>query len=417
LAVKWWFKGARPSKPRFNRKKRAIVDAVSCLEESNKEYRSNKFKLFSKGEASRARKNGRIKARGKSKALREFIKENKGKNDKKFVIEVSSSKFKQSYDLTDYKAPSYKASQNELDGLNKLWKKFDKNMVGFVSRDDVNKILSEIGIKDSFPGAGQVTFDDFAAWWFQAEYTRPERKKDQEKKTEQKKYDFSDKRKSFREFRSKNSKKGRKSHWDLNFFIGKDKTFKNNVEFYEQVFAPAGSETQLQQLDKIWKAADKEGFGRFGETQFISFLKKQGLHVTDKSIVDRMKNAEGFVTYEKFATWWFSKPTKGVQNKEVTPSPKKKQMVAAIRSQTKGSAAKLKSRFNLVTDEESAKARQAARAKFDVVRKDFADWRAKSCSSSPKKKSRDQYDFDFEISYKDPNDGGLTVVGSAAIIG
>jgi len=423
LAAKWWFKGQSPSlRPRVNRKKRAIVDAVQCLEESLKEKKDSKFKLFSKQQARRAKKNGQTKANGKRAAFRKFRKQNKGKLQKRFKIEVSSKDFKQVYDLTNFSPADYSANETEIRGLNTLWKKFDKNMLGFAKPEDVGKLLEEVtgieglsktenGFPEDFAKGGDVSFDDFASWWFEAKFERPQKKqKEEEKENEQKdfKKKFEGERKSFREFRKKNANK--ESKWNLNFFIGKDQKFESNVEFYAPVFAPKGSETQLKMLDKIWKKVDKDGFGQMDGEKFTSFLKKQGIQIAEGTL-ESLKSKDK-VTFEKFATWWFTGPSKGVSNVSVKASPEKVQKVNAIRAQTNTINRKFVSKFDLDDDKTTAAKRLSARAKYNAERQKFSEFRSKTASDSPVKK--DNYDFEYVISFKDSN--GLTVIGKQAVV-
>lgn len=444
-AVQWWYTGVEPAEKTVQRVSNAKRKAARKQKEQSYMFKVIAADLFTKKQASRARKNARIKNKEKSQKLREFIKKNRGKRwgdaekGERLILDVSfvvkSGKGKVEYDVTDYKPVELDSTPQQQRTVDLVWRQYDKQGVGTIDYDTFQKLAKENNLSETpFAKGKEVKFDDFIQWWFKSpdkttDQASPEEKQEEtpeprpspskkkvqllprntvKSKAKEFQKRFALERSKFRKFRKKQNASTPKKQKQKDRVIIKtkkedeQKEFEYNNENYIPAFIPAGKQIQFEQLDRVWKKNDTEGIGKLDVDDFRKMLSQQGLKCS-KETLEKLQDSETNVSFEKFATWWFSKSQGVVPHAPPTPADKK-QKVKTTRSSLAAIHGKFNSKYKLASPEEFSKSVLGNSRQIALEKSlDFKKWRLEQAKNPDR-----VYDWDIEIQYNDP---GLVVQG------
>lgn len=374
---RWWF--SKEHLPAYSRaQKRSISTVEKEWEKSNADLMERYAKRQRFTKTFRQKRADRRKKHGKRK--------------RNFVLEISTSKKqKLEYDVSNYKPLDI--DDSKLKQVNVIWMNYDKDGTGKISKAAFQKLVESMG-KDTdakvFEDKEEVVFEDFVNWWFGLQ--KPADKKAPSKRGSKKLLSAAEVKKLRQKFAEKfairskavkdkvknspmpKSRTGRRITTEI--FAGATKDCKKisyDITNYAAPYVPREFEAQERHLDLIWKNFEKAGTGKLTKEEFGKFVESFGSKVEDEKVLSSLQDSEGFITWEKFDAWWFSKDNKAVVPM-APPAPKDavRQKVSDIRKSVKAVAEKQKSKYNGKTTEAELKERviqysakkQAESAKF-----------------------------------------------------
>lgn len=273
---------------------------------------------------------------------------------------------------------------------------------------------------EAFKGKDNIVFEDFVQWWFDMKGPKEEAAAKAPTAKETKEMTWKSKQagkllsnEEVKEIRQKfaikfaaksrevkdlvkNSpmpkRSGRKSA-SVEIFSAKNEKITYDITNYNPGFVPRGLEYQEGHLDRIWKDFEKEGTGKLSKEQFGKFVESLGSKMSDDKALTslNLQDKDGFITWERFNTWWFSKEKGVVPIAPPAPQAAKKEKIEAIRKGCKATAEKLKEKYNLKSDAEFKKRKCEYFACKETERAKFREKRA----NSPKKEKKNQFNVDI----------------------
>lgn len=434
-AARWWFSSERPTEKRAfkgntakRRKTRRIRNEVQSqilsakLVKRPRLLEDNDVKTIRKRSRATALNNRELFRSARAERRKQFAGK-KRKLDNVIEVTRGSKQPRIKYDLSSYSPLDYaemNIDDTSLQQVDKVWRSYDKDGVGKISKEDFAKLAKDLGIKPEEAPQAKMDFESFVKWWFarkNGKTSTPASKEkikllsDAEVKQIRQKFakKFQDSRQKLKKHIVENSprkakKLQRAPRVNVDIY-SKDGDKKEHVSYditnYYPGYVPKGLETQLEHLDRVWKGFEKEGTGQLNLGQFEKFVESFGSKLEDKVIMKNLQNADGFITWERFSTWWFSKDARGVVPM-APPSPdtqkEKKAKVEAIRKTDKALADKLKAKYDLISEEELSKRKARYSEVFAEKTKKFQEFRA----CSPKKKLRQKGKLAIDIFTKEP---------------